>query len=107
MPKIQFEDKVIHCETGANLRDELKAHDCRIHNGKSEWLNCRGFGTCGTCSVEIIGEVSPQNLRDSLRHRFPPHEGINGRRLACQTRVFGDVVIKKYGGFWGQSPNVD
>jgi len=48
---------------------------------------CGGAGTCGTCRVRVVaGEVSPPTEveRDVVAEGF---------RLACQTRVLGDVRV--------------
>ena len=51
---------------------------------------CGGRGTCGQCEVVISGgEVSPPT-RAELR-RLTEHKRLHGHRLACQTRVLGDV----------------
>ncbi len=48
---------------------------------------CGGAGTCGTCRVRVVGgEVSPpvEGEREAL---------ADGFRLACRTRVLGDVRV--------------
>jgi hypothetical protein len=40
--------------------------------------------------------------REKWRLNFPPHQLENRLRLACQTKVNGDIVVEKGGGFWGQ-----
>lgn len=102
MPTVQFEGTEIECERGALLRDVLLEADESPHNGGSALLNCHGFGTCGTCAVEIDGEVSDPTARERRRLRFPPHTPERGLRLACQTRVRGDLTVTKHDGFWGQ-----
>jgi len=71
-------------------------------NGKSKWINCRGIGTCGICAVMIEGEVSQINWKEKTRLSLPPHSPEQKLRLACQTQVLDDIIIKKYDGFWGQ-----
>jgi len=73
-----------------------------LYNGNAKIINCRGIGSCGTCAVEIEGEVSPPNWKDKTRLSLPPHSLEKNRRLACQTKVLGDIKVKKYDGFWGQ-----
>lgn len=102
MPIVTFNGKELSCEKGKNLRHLLFENCETPHNGAANYLNCHGIGTCGTCSVEIRGELPPQTLRDRLRHRFPPHKARPRRRLACQTQVLGDMVVTKHSGFWGQ-----
>ncbi|MDJ1177353.1 2Fe-2S iron-sulfur cluster-binding protein [Roseofilum sp. BLCC_M91] len=102
MVKIKVAGQEITCETGANLRQVLLAHDIALYNGQSKLINCRGLGTCGTCAVSVEGEVSPPNWRDRTRRSLPPHSGDRPLRLACQTQVLGDVSVTKFDGFWGQ-----
>jgi ferredoxin len=78
------------------------------HNGRANLINCRGLGTCGTCAVQIDGNVQPdeRNLKEQLRLSFPPHGGSSlsspSLRLACQVQVRGDIQVMKRTGFWGQ-----
>lgn len=102
MPSIDFEGTTIECEEGQNLRDALLDAGESPHNGTSNYLNCGGHATCGTCAVEVEGAVSDPTDRERRRLSFPPHDRDSGLRLACQTRVEGDVTVTKHGGFWGQ-----
>ena len=102
MPKVTIQGKTLTCETGANLRRVLLRHKVDLYNGKAKIINCRGIGSCGTCAVEIQGEVSKANWRDRTRRSLPPHSLSKNRRLACQTKVLGDIEVIKYDGFWGQ-----
>lgn len=102
MPTVSFRGRSIDCETGAILRDVLIDAGETPHNGRAEVLNCRGHGSCGTCAVAVSGAVSDPTRREPLRLALPPHDRENGLRLACQTRVLGDVAVEKFGGFWGQ-----
>ncbi|MEO1005230.1 MAG: 2Fe-2S iron-sulfur cluster-binding protein [Cyanobacteria bacterium J06638_38] len=107
MPIVTVQGKTFTCEDGANLRKVLLKHDINLHNGQSKMINCRGLGSCGTCAVEIIGAVSPPNWRDRTRRSLPPHSLEQNRRLACQTRVLGNIEVIKYNGFWGQGDSVN
>lgn len=103
MFQIDFEGKQIEAEAGANLRRVLKKAECNPHNGPSQWLNCKGMGTCGTCAVEVLeGEVGPFSAQELWRLNFPPHFRENGLRLACQLKVTSNLKIKKHPGFWGE-----
>ena len=102
MPIITFQGHTITCEPGANLRRLLLDHDLPPYNGKAVFINCRGLGTCGTCAVQIEGEVSPPAARERVRLALPPHRAEAGLRLACQCQVLGDLQVIKHPGFWGQ-----
>lgn len=106
MPIVTVQGKTLTCEDGTNLRQVLLKHDINLHNGKSKIINCRGIGSCGTCAVEIKGQVSPPNWKDRARRSLPPHTLEQNRRLACQTKVLGDIEVVKYSGFWGQGNSV-
>lgn len=57
--QITYQGKSWRCSDGANLRREILDRGLSPYNGKAHYVNCRGLGTCGTCAVEIGGEVSP------------------------------------------------
>jgi ferredoxin len=120
MPTVSFRGREIDCEPGVWLREVLLAADETPHNRRSSAVNCGGHGTCGTCAVEVVPAsdatvdadhepdergppaVSEPTTGERLRLSVPPHESDSGLRLACQTRVHDDVVVRKYPGFWGQ-----
>ncbi|HEY9635865.1 MAG TPA: 2Fe-2S iron-sulfur cluster-binding protein [Coleofasciculaceae cyanobacterium] len=102
MPKVIAQGKTFECEVGANLRKVLIENGIPLYNGKAQLINCLGLGTCGTCAVQVEGEVSAPNWKDKARRSLPPHSPTSDRRLACQTQVLGDVNVTKFDGFWGQ-----
>ncbi|NJL62735.1 MAG: (2Fe-2S)-binding protein [Methylacidiphilales bacterium] len=94
--------RTIECKLGANLRKVLLQNDIDLYNYGAKVINCRGIGSCGTCSVFVEGQVNEPNWRDTTRRSLPPHSPSDNLRLACQTEVLGDVKVAKYDGFWGQ-----
>ena len=106
MPTVQFDGREIECERGAVLRDVLRAAGLSPHNGATERLNCGGRSTCGTCAVVVDGPVSEPTTRERIRTTLPPLRGSEVR-LACQTRVEGDVTVRKPLGIWGERELVD
>jgi ferredoxin len=106
MPTVTAQGKTIQCDGGANLRQVLLANGVDLYNGQAKNINCRALGTCGTCAVQIEGEVSEVTWKDKARRSLPPHNPDRNLRLACQTQVLGDIIVTKYDGFWGQGETV-
>jgi len=52
MPTVTVQGKTFTCDYGVNLRKVLLEHKIDLYNGKSTIINCRDFGSCGTCAVE-------------------------------------------------------
>lgn len=102
MPKVTAQGKTFDCAQGANLRQVLLENGIPLYNGQATLFNCHGIGTCGTCAVMVEGEVSEASWREKTRLGIPPHSADKNRRLACQTKVLGDVRVTKFDGMWGQ-----
>lgn len=102
-PTVSFADREVTCEVGDRLRSVLLAAEGHSpHNDVTQVANCGGNGLCGTCAVAVDGEVSEPDSRERRRLSLPPHDEESGLRLACQTRVQGDVTVAKHRGLWGQ-----
>lgn len=101
MPKVTAQGKTFECEVGTNLRQVLLENGIALYNGNAQLINCHGLGTCGTCAVQVEGNVSEPNWKDKTRRSLPPHSPTAKRRLACQTQVLGDINVTKFDGFWG------
>ncbi len=54
----------------------------------------------------VEGGVSEVTWQDKARRSLPPHSPSKNLRLACQTKVLGDVNVTKFDGFWGQGDKV-
>ena len=93
---------VVTLSPQASLRDALIKAGRPPHNA-SRFAGCQGFGTCGTCAVQIEGEVEPKTpgAIEAWRLGFPPHTRQSGLRLACQVQPRGDLKVIKHKGFWG------
>ena len=53
---------------------------------------CGGIGNCDRCKVQIIaGKVSKLTFEEQTE--LPPHELVQGYRLACQTFPESDVKV--------------
>lgn len=102
MPSVRFGGVEVHCEVGAYLRRVLLDAKLPLYNPPMALLHCRGLGTCGTCAVEVRGDVSEMTSVERWRLGFPPHQAGRPLRLACQCRVLGDLEVVKYPGRWGE-----
>jgi len=100
MPTITFasEKKEIQVPAGANLRKEALRAGVQLYPGIHKVANCRGFGTCGSCRVLVtkgMENTSPKGLLETARLgvslAYIGNEST--MRLACQTRVNGDVTV--------------
>lgn len=95
MPKVKFVplNRVVEIKSGETL---FKA--ARV-NGIPLGSSCRGDCVCGWCKVEIVEGMEnlsqPEECEKKLMKsgNYETHE-----RVACSTRVFGDVSIST--GYW-------
>jgi ferredoxin len=101
MAKIIAEGKTFDVDEGTNLRAALIAQDIDLYSTGAEIFNCRGHGTCGTCLVQVEGSVSAPTEAETKRTIFHPHSLHTERRLACQTKVLGDLLVTKFDGYFG------
>lgn len=102
MPKIMAEGKTFAVAQATNLRAALIAHDVNLYSAGAKLLNCHGHGLCGTCLVHIEGAVSAPTKLETMRMALPPNSAHQERRLACQTKVLGDLRLIKYDGHFGE-----
>jgi ferredoxin len=115
MPIVKFikENKEIEVPEGANLRSEAIKAGINTHQGLNgigasinKFVNCKGFGQCGTCRVRIVKgmeHASPMGMIERIRFYSPipdplPSMAYIGNedtmRLACQTTVHGDLEVE-------------
>ena len=103
MPVVTFhnEHRTFDAESGSNLRLLMKKLGVSAYAGLDALLNCRGNNFCGTCAVEIVDGkgASPRTheeegtLGGNLAVARVVEKNI---RLACQTSVTGDMVVKTH-----------
>jgi ferredoxin len=98
--KFVNEKKEIQVPEGSNLRSEAMRAGVEIYPllHKLPLTHCPGLGCCGTCRVLItkgIENASPMGVVESARLRFSFAQIGNEdtMRLACQTRVNGDMEV--------------
>jgi ferredoxin len=105
MLKVTFvnEKKEIEVEQGANLRDAARKAGISVYKGLDRYLNCRGFGLCGTCKVLVkkgMENLGPKTMMEKFNFNTHPltmfarigHE--DEMRLSCQVKVLGDCTIE-------------
>lgn len=100
MPTITFanEKKEIQVASGANLRKEALLAGVQLYPGIHKVVNCHGFGQCGACRVLVtkgMENTSPKGIMESARLAVSLAYIGNEQtmRLACQTRVEGDITV--------------
>jgi ferredoxin len=103
MPVVNFynEHRSFDAEPGANLRLLMKRNGVSPYRGLDGLWNCRGNNFCGTCAVEVVDGkgASPRTreeegtLAGSLAVAHTVEKNI---RLACQTSVTADMVVKTH-----------
>ncbi|KAI3424813.1 hypothetical protein D9Q98_008199 [Chlorella vulgaris] len=108
--EISYLNRLVRVPHGTTLRTALLEAGLTPHNGQSKLINCRGLGTCGTCAVEVVGQLDPPawTTRERLRLNFPPHcpPGNRRLRLACQVACQSDLRVIKRSKFWGQGDDL-
>lgn len=77
MPKIVFvnEKQEVEVEAGSNMRDAAIKAGVAVYKGLDKYLNCRGFGLCGTCRVLVkkgMENLSPPTLRERFNVNMHP-----------------------------------
>jgi ferredoxin len=103
MPVVDFynEHRTFDAEAGANLRLLMKKIGVSPYGGLDALLNCRGHNFCGTCAVEIVGGkgASPRTREEegTLGGNLAVARVVEKNiRLACQTSITGDMVVKTH-----------
>jgi ferredoxin len=104
MPKVVFvnEKKELDVPAGSNLRQEARKVAIELHPFPHRYLNCTGYGLCGTCRVLVkkgMENLSPKGAVERAHLSIHPltmlaaigHE--EEMRLACQCTVNGDCEI--------------
>ena len=123
MPLVKFikENKEIEVPEGDNLRDEANKAGINLNcalsgisdgvdqlvHAISKFTHCPGWGLCGTCRVLVkkgMENTNPLTTKEQVKFKWLPvpdpipslafigHE--DEMRLACQTRVMGDIEVE-------------
>lgn len=90
MPKVTIttDDMTIDVKDGYQLIDMCEEHDTSILFG------CRD-GACGACMVKVLeGSEHLSKMEDDEKDFLETMAAEENERLACQCKVFGDVVLE-------------
>lgn len=83
---INHGERVLKCRRGMTLFAALRTNHILLPTG------CGARGQCGQCTVTLVdGEASL--FTDNEVRRIPEQERAQGKRLACQMRLNGDVEV--------------
>ena len=111
MPKVKFVNEKITVDAAESedLRTVARKNGVQLYSGPHKVLNCMGFGMCGSCNVSIKSgseKCTPRTFRERivakwltplplflLRILSNPEKEV---RLACQTKVLGDVEVETH-----------
>ena len=91
MPSVTFQPSGLRvaCEAGESVFEVARRAGLAISTA------CVGKATCGLCRVKILdGEAYLTPLNAAEKKHLGNVYFITKTRLACQTRVSGDVVVE-------------
>ena len=85
-----FQDVTVEVPDGQTLLD------VSIRNRIPQHHQCGGQARCTTCRVQILDGISHVSARSPLEEKVASKRAWDEfTRLACQTRVHGDVVVRR------------
>jgi ferredoxin, 2Fe-2S len=89
MPRITIGDLVVEARVGESLFEA----GARVSAGID--TSCVGKGTCGLCRVRILAGADQLNpFTDEERKHLGNVYHLTKVRLACRTKIAGDVTIE-------------
>jgi ferredoxin len=108
MPKVKFvnEKITVDATTGEDLRTVARKNGVQLYSGPHKLVNCMGMGLCCSCNVVLSKgkeNVSRKGILEGLWKWLNPLLGLKifsnpekEVRLACQTKVSGDVEVETH-----------
>lgn len=90
MPKVTYASRRLAgtCPEGETILEAVRALGYIMDHA------CGGNALCGTCCVKVLeGEGSLSPIGGDEKERLAELGLSRPHRLACQARVFGDVVV--------------
>lgn len=106
MPTVNFVKEKVTAEAqeGEDIRSVARKNGVQLYSGPHKVVNCMGFGQCCSCNVIIKSgqeHCSSKGVLERLWKWLNPLLGLKilshpdkDVRLACQTRVSGDVEVE-------------
>ena len=108
MPTVKFvnEKVTVDVQEGENLRSIARKNGVQIYSGPHKVVNCMGFGHCCSCNVIVKSgteNCSSKGFLERMWKWLNPLLGLKilsnadkDVRLACQTKVHGDVEVETH-----------
>ncbi|UZR28280.1 adenylate/guanylate cyclase domain-containing protein [Methylococcus mesophilus] len=92
MPKVTY----FHEITFEDIPEGQTLLDVSIHHRIPHLHQCGGQARCTTCRIQILDGLSHVSPRSPLEEKVASERGWDEfTRLACQTHVHGDVVVRR------------
>ena len=93
MPKVTFKSEGLELDVpkGTNLRKLMLEKKIQLYPYLARFVNCHGFGQCGTCRVRVAPGEGVSAVTKKERAAMPGRD--ESWRLACQTFIQGDVRV--------------
>ncbi|MFQ5639829.1 MAG: hypothetical protein ACE5IR_17760 [bacterium] len=92
MPSIEFQEAsvTVTAKEGDDIRTIAHANKVSVYGGPNKFLNCRGFGLCGTDRIKVTPKdcITPMTWKEKLHC-----DEKSGIRLACQAKLIADARV--------------
>lgn len=108
MPTVNFVNEKVSVEAqeGEDIRSVARKNGIQLYSGPHKVVNCMGMGACCSCNVIVKegGEnCSRKGFRERINKWLNPLLGLKllsnpekEVRLACMTKVHGDVDVETH-----------
>ena len=108
MPTVNFVNEKVSVEAqeGEDIRSVARKNGVQLYSGPHKVVNCMGLGACCSCNVVVKDggdNCSKKGILERLNKWINPLLGLKllsnpekDVRLACQTKVHGDVDVETH-----------
>lgn len=87
--RVKVGERWVHVEFGSTVLDAARTHDLELRS------YCGGNCSCGTCRIEVLrGGGNLSRPADNETFTLGMEAAHRGDRLACQTRILGEVELQ-------------